>query len=376
VPVNVTIVGGGIVGCAIAHELVSRGARVRVVDPRGTGQGATRASAGILAPHIEGHIEPLHRLGIRSLALYDTFIERLRGETDQPVEYERAGTLQVARDGDDLERLRDQATRLSATGVTSQLLSRADVRRAEFHLAEWVAGGLLIPDQGYVTVTPLVNALAAAAEKRGARFVSERVIGVHGSEHGARVATMDGTIDGDAVVIAAGAWSPEIMPVAGEPPQVMIARGMTPPVKPIRGQLLQLRAVNRAAKHVVWSSGCYVVPWQNGTSLVGATVEDVGFHETATAEGVQSLLTAATSLLPDLASAAFEGVRVGLRPMTSDELPVIGPSSTLPNVFFATGHYRNGILLAPLTAAIVADYLLAHHEAPELAFMRPSRFGL
>jgi len=364
--VNVTIVGAGIVGCAIAHELASRGARVRVVDPRGTGQGATRASAGILAPHIEGHIEPLHRLGIRSLALYDSFVERLRSETDQPVEYERAGTLQVASKGEDLERLRDQAARLSAAGVTTALLSRVEVRSMEFHLADWVAGGLLIPDQGYVTVTPLVNALAAAAEKRGARFVSERVVGVHGSEHGAQVTTMDNTIDGDAVVIAAGSWSPEVAAVSGWPP----------PVKPIRGQLVHLRAVNRAAKHVVWSAGCYVVPWQNGTSLVGATVEDVGFHETATAEGVQSLLTAATSLLPDLASATFEGVRVGLRPMTNDEMPVVGPSSKLRNVVFATGHYRNGILLAPLTAVVVADLLLEGREAPELAFTKPSRFGL
>src|SRR5215216_3826642 len=132
-------------GCAIAHELASRGARVRVVDPRGTGQGATRASAGILAPHIEGHIEPLHRLGIRSLALYDGFIERLRNETDQPVEYERDGTLQVAGDAD-LEQLRDQATRLSTAGVTNILLSRQEVRSAEHHVAEWVSAGLLIPD--------------------------------------------------------------------------------------------------------------------------------------------------------------------------------------------------------------------------------------
>jgi glycine/D-amino acid oxidase-like deaminating enzyme len=119
-----------------------------------------------------------------------------------------------------------------------------------------------------------------------------------------------------------------------------------------------------------------VVPWQNGTSLVGATVEDAGFHETATAGGVRGLLNAATSLLPWLGDATFDGVRVGLRPMTSDELPVIGPSSKLPHVFYATGHYRNGILLAPLTATIVADYLLENREAPELAFTKPSRFGL
>jgi glycine/D-amino acid oxidase-like deaminating enzyme len=211
-----------------------------------------------------------------------------------------------------------------------------------------------------------VQALALAATKRHALFSAERVLRVQANGDRAQVFTMDGTIDCDAVVIAAGAWSPEVIAVTAWPPYV----------KPIRGQLLHLRGVHRAASHIVWGSGCYVVPWKNGTALVGATVEDVGFHETATAQGVQSLLNAATSLLPSLADTTFEGVRVGLRPMTEDELPIIGPSSTLPNVFYATGHYRNGILLAPLTAAVVADYLLENREAPELAFTRPLRFGL
>jgi len=365
--VNVTIVGAGIVGCAIAHELASRGARVRVLDPRGTGQGATRASAGILAPHIEGHLEPLLRLCIRSFGLYDALVERLRNETDQPIEYERVGTLQVARDADDLERLRQQAAHLSSAGVTHSLLSWRELQcGGPERIADSIAGGLLIPDDGYVVVPTIVQALALAAMKQGALFSPERVLRVHSIGDNAQVITMDGTIDADAVVIAAGAWSPEVIAVVRWPPYV----------KPIRGQLLHLRGVHRAASHIIWGSGCYVVPWENGTALVGATVEDVGFHETATAEGVQSLLTAATSVLPSLSGATFEGVRVGLRPMAADELPIIGPSSTLPNVFYATGHYRNGILLAPLTAMVVADYLLENREAPELALTKPSRFGL
>jgi glycine oxidase len=367
--VNVTIVGAGIVGSAIAHELTSRGVSVRVVDPRGTGQGATQASAGILAPHIEGHLAPLLQLCVRSFGLYDAFIDRLRNETDQPIECERSGTLQVASDAAGLEALREQAVHLSSASVAHSMLTSREIRMLSagpFQLADSIVGGLLIPEQGYVVVPALVNALALAATKRGAEFSHERVLRVKANGSSVQVTTMDGTIDSDAVVIAAGAWSSEVLAVAAWPPYV----------KPIRGQLLYLRGTGRAASHVVWGSGCYVVPWENGTALVGATVEDVGFHETATAEGIQSLLTAATSLLPSLAGATFEGVRVGLRPMTSDELPIIGPSSTLPHVFYATGHYRNGILLAPLTATVVADYLLENREAPELAFTKPSRFGL
>jgi len=367
--VNVTIVGAGIVGCAIAHELASRGARVRVLDVRGTGMGATHASAGILAPHIEGHLPSLLQLCVRSFGLYDAFIERLRNETDQPIEYERAGTLQVASNGAELEHLREQTAVLSSAGVAHSMLTARDLQMRSVgpsQLADGLLGGLLIPEQGYVVVPALVNALTVAAAKHGTLFSHERVLRVKSNADGAQVITMDGTSDADAVVVAAGAWSPE----------VVAAKAWPPYVKPIRGQLLQLRGTQRAASHVVWGSGCYVVPWQNGTALVGATVEDVGFHETATAEGIQGLLSAATSMLPSLGGASFEGVRVGLRPMAGDELPIIGPSSNSPRVFYATGHYRNGILLAPLTASIVADYVLEKREAPELAITKPSRFGL
>jgi glycine oxidase len=128
--------------------------------------------------------------------------------------------------------------------------------------------------------------------------------------------------------------------------------------------------------HVIWGTRGYLVPWRDGSVLVGATSEDVGFDERSTASGVQGLLESAGELVPATRLARFEEVRVGLRPLTADELPVIGASSTMPGVYYATGHYRNGVLLAPLTALIVADLLLDGRERPEHAAVRPDRFGL
>jgi glycine oxidase len=364
--VNVTIIGAGVVGCAVAYELASRGVQVRIVDPRGPGRGATRASAGMLAPHTEGHIPALHALTVRGLAVCDQFVDRLRSHTDQPIEYERDGILEVAADEPATERLRAESARLSTSGVANSLLSPREVRASEPRLAGNVTAGLLIPDQGYVVVSALVEALVAAAENHGARFTTDRVVGVHADATGAQVTTTDGTIDGDVVVVAAGSWSPEVAGIATWPP----------PVKPIRGQLVRLRTPYRTASRVLWGSDCYLVPWRNGSLLVGATSEDAGFHESATAGGVQDLLTAATTMIPELRGATFEEVRVGLRPMTADELPIIGPAASSPHLFYATGHFRNGILLAPLTAMLVADALVDRRWGPELDATKPSRFGL
>jgi hypothetical protein len=166
-----------------------------------------------------------------------------------------------------------------------------------------------------------------------------------------------------AIIIAAGSWSSELVKVP-------------PFVKPIRGQLLALSMNTRPAARVVWGSDCYIVPWSDGTVLVGATVEDVGFDERTTTAGIRGLMNAAVDLLPGLEHAQFREARVGLRPKTVDELPAIGRSSTMPHVFYATGHYRNGVLLAPLTATLIADLVLDGRERPELADVRPDRFGL
>ena len=352
-PVQITVIGAGIVGLAIAHELASRGAGVRIVDARGAGQGATWASAGILAPHIEGHSDGLLKLGVASLQEYDRFVDRLTEDSDQLIEYQRSGTLQVALTAEEARRLSAAAARLASARVRHELLDAAAARRLEPALGDFTLA-LHVPEHGYVGVRSLVSALVEALAERDVVIAESQVQDLHAEAERA-----------DAVVVAAGSWS-----------QDLPAPGKGVPVRPIRGQIVHLRLPRPPASRVIWGERCYLVPWEDGSVLVGATSEDVGFDERATAAGVRSLLDRGTELLPELNAAFFDEVRVGLRPATPDELPVIGASSTMRGVFYATGHYRNGVLLAPITALAVADLVLDGRERPELADVRPDRFGL
>jgi glycine oxidase len=349
--VNITVVGAGVVGCAVAYELASRGARVQLIDPRGPGGGATHASAGILAPLIEGHSTAMLRLGTCSVALWDDFVRRIQSESGLTIEYERSGTLQIALDETQAADLLALARGLESAGVEHSVLDGRDAAALEPGLSHRTALALLVPAHGFVGPAPLTAALARAATARGVLITQ------------ARVTSLD-EIRSDAIVIAAGSWSAQLLTT----PQ--------PFVKPIRGQLVSLSMDRRPATRVIWGTDCYLVPWSDGTVLVGATVEDVGFDESTTAEGLRGLLNAAVDLMPALAHARFGEARAGLRPKTSDELPAIGRSSTMPHVFYAAGHYRNGVLLAPLTATLIADLVLDGRERPELADVRPDRFGL
>ena len=386
---DVVVIGAGVVGCAIAYELAGRGARVRVIDGRGAGAGATRAAAGMLAPHVEGHLElgtrgsglgaripspgspgpnpkALRALGVRSLALYDDFVRRVTTDSGQTVEYERAGTLQVAFEESEAAELCALARALAGTKVDHILLDAGEARRLEPALSGRVVRALHVREQGYVAAEALTRALASAAIRQGAEIVTDRVASIEGGGT-PRVVTSGGTLEADAVIVAAGSWSAGLFAARSADQHA---------VKPIRGQIVQVRLESRPAAHILWGARCYLVPWRDGTVLVGATSEDVGFDETSTAAGVRQLLAAGAELMPGLDAAVFEDVRVGLRPMTPDELPAIGPSSTHRGVFYATGHYRNGILLAPLTAALVADLVIEGREGPELALVRPARLGL
>lgn len=362
---NVVVIGAGIVGYATAYALASRGAHVRIVDSRGAGRGATQASAGMLAPHVEGHSDPLLRLGACSLAQYDAFIGRIRADADQRIEYRRTGTLQVARDHAEAETLMAAAARLAAAEVPHTYLDGSLARELEPALGRTVAAGLVIPQHGYVGVAALMSALAAAASRCGVQLDILPVRRVEAFDGHLQVVTAAGALAADAVVIAAGSWSGRLSMGAA-----------AAPVRPIRGQLLHLRLAEPVASRIIWGTRAYVVPWQDGRVLVGATSEDVGFDESATTAGVQDLLEGATELLPSLRTARFEEVRVGLRPATADELPVIGPSSTMPGLYYATGHYRNGVLLAPLTALMLADLIVDGRQRSELELVRPDRFGL
>ena len=338
------VVGGGIIGCAVARELSRRGARIVILEARTVGAGATQASAGVLAPYIEAPGEgPLQALAVRSLAMYDEFVADLVRDAGTPIEYRRCGTLEVAADRAAALRLLALGEWVRSKGVDAQWVNAADVTRLEPAMGR-TEGALLVPSHGYVRAAELTAALLAAARRRGAVFHSERRV-ENIAFDGDDVTVMAGgtSYRAGTLVIAAGSWSGVLGATA---------------VRPVRGQLLQLRWTGPPITRVLWSDGCYIVPWVNGMLLVGATVEDVGFDERVTASGVQALLAAASALLPGVRDATFVEARAGLRPATPSGLPIIARSAEHPSVIYATGHYRNGILLAPLTAQLVADLVL------------------
>ena len=365
--VKVLVIGAGVVGCAVAHALARRGVGVDLVDMRGPAGGSTQAAAGVLAPWIEAHSGGLLELGEASLRRYDAFIARVREESRVDVEYQRTGTVEVAMSAAQETALRADRARHEARGVPSRWLDRAAVLAMEPGVGPNVRAGLLLPEHGFVRARDLTMALADAAERAGAAIhTGVRVDAVESGADGVSVRCGARVIEADCAVLAAGSWSGQ---------DVFTPTAATP-VTPVRGQLLHLRAAVPLASRVVWGADCYLVPWSDGSLIVGGTVEEVGFDERPTDDGVQGLRRAAAELLPASALADLQEVRVGLRPGTPDGLPVIGRAAANPRVIFATGHYRNGVLLAPLTADLVADLIIDGREAPELALTPPARFGL
>lgn len=346
-------------GCSIARELAVRGVRCTVVDPRPVAGGATQASAGMLAPYVEAHAGgPMLDLCIRSLNLYDDWIATLRDEGHE-IDYARTGTLEIALSEDHASRLR--------TGH-GEWLGPDAVEREVPQLAR-SAGALRNRQHGYVNARQLAAALAASAGRHGATFMQGRVERTdrEGSGLVLGVGSDQPKLHASTVVLAAGAWMNWIEGV------------QTPPLRPVRGQLLHLTANLDRLSTILWGPDCYIVPLRMGMELlVGATVEEAGFDERTTEAGVNGLYAAARELLPDL-PADMDDVsieaRVGLRPATPDELPVLGGDPEQPGIVFASGHYRNGILLAPITGTLVADVIVHGTKDPALEPFSPARFN-
>ncbi len=367
-PTDIVVIGAGIIGCATAFELARRGASVQVVDDRPAGMGATQASAGVLAPYIEAREDgPLLELTVRSLDLYDKFVARVSSASGVPVTYRRTGTLDIATEAETLVRFEHHAAALVRKGVAAEVVDAAGARSEEPQLAEGVLGGLLISTQGYVVAGELTRALAAAARRHGAQLIEHGRVRRITEKHGELVVeTERGPLSGNGVVLAAGSWSGQIE-IAGVSANL--------PVRPVRGQLLHLAWSGPLLRRVVWSERCYLVPWEDGTLLVGATVEEAGFDERATTAGVHDLIDAACDIVPRAWTAGLLAAKAGLRPATTDDLPIIGASSVVPNLMYATGHFRNGVLLAPLTAQLVADAMLENKTDRLMALTSPQRFG-
>ena len=377
---DVLIVGGGVIGLSIAWRAARQGLRVVIADPA-PGQGATHAAAGMLTPIAEAAYaeREIFALGRESLRRFPGFIAELEAATGLPTGYRRDGTLQVAYDADDLAVLTETRLLQESFGVHLQQLTSRACREAEPMLDPSVRGGLLAPDDGSVDPRLLATALLAAADGAGARVVRQQVtelICSGGRASGARLAD-DSQLAARWVVLAAG-WQ------SGELPG--LPAGVAPPVRPVKGQILRLRTtaaaasagllpglLRRTVRGVVRGASVYLVPRDSGELVIGATQEELGADTTVTAGGVWELLRDARTLVPGVTELELADVVAGLRPGTPDNAPVIGPAE-LPGLFLATGHFRAGVLLSPVTADTVAAFLRTGRPDPIWQAFAPGRF--
>lgn len=363
------VIGGGVMGCAIALRLAARGARPLVLERSVPGAEASSVAAGILAPLIEhGAPGTAVRLGARSRELHAALAEELREASSVDVGFRRSGAMIVALDDAEASGLEARARAIEASGGRAERIDARTARDREAHLSDEVRGAVDLDEEAQVEPPLLLRAMAIAAERAGARFRSGATVrGVRVEGDRARgVITDEGTLDAPHVIVAAGSWTAL---VPGLPASARV-------VRPIRGQLVHCETRPPVARRVIFGAGGYVVPRADGRVICGATMEDAGFRREVTLGGVAEVIARAVRVVPALAGAPLTGSAVSFRPATPDDLPLVGPAGP-DGLWLATGHHRNGILLAPITAAIVADLVTGTPvsiAAEDLRAIAPRRF--
>jgi glycine oxidase len=370
---DLAVVGGGCIGLATAWRAAIAGLRVTVVDPH-PGAGASWAAAGMLAPVTEVHYgeEALLRLNLSSAERYPDFVKELERDAGAGVGYRRCGTLFVGADGGDRAVLEELHHFQHSLGLDSRLLSGRECRALEPMLAPGIRGGILAPEDHQVDNRRLISALLGAVVRRGVEIRRASVVAIEvaeGRAAGARLGNGE-LLRAPAVLLAAGCWSSS---VAGLP------RGAIPPVRPVKGQILRLRGrvdarlPSRNLRGVARGSQVYLVPRDDGRVVLGATVEEKGFDTATTAEAVYTLLRDAHRLIPGVLDLELVETHASLRPGSPDNAPLLGPSG-LSGLVIATGHYRNGVLLTPVTADAIATYLVSGRIDDDVAAFSPARF--
>jgi len=365
----VVVVGGGVIGLSAAWKLADRGTSVTLVDDR-PGEAASWAAAGMLAPVTEVHYgeEPLLALARTSADLYPQFVDDLERASGLPAGYSRSGTLAVALDADEnavLEELHLFQLRL---GLEVERMKSAACRDLEPGLSSSVRGGIFVPGDHQIDNRLLLAALRAACEHGGVHFVNDRVAELNGREAVEEAVTEDGVrIRCRTVVLAAGCWSGSLK---GVPEQAL------PPVRPVKGQILQVRPLHPVPplEHSIRGTDAYLVPRGDGRVVVGANVEELGFDTRVTAGAVYELLRAARRMVPSVDDMELIETSCGLRPGSPDNAPMIGPSAH-EGLVIATGHYRNGILLAPITADALSAFICDGELPENVAPFTPQRFS-
>lgn len=370
---DAVVVGGGVIGLSIAWRAAAAGLAVGVVDPR-PGHGATWAAAGMLGPVGEAHFgeEALARANLAAARRWPAFALDLEESSDQPVGYVSSGTVLAAMDTSDRRVVDDVLEYQLALGLAPRRLSSRECRELEPLLSPGIGGGAEFADDHQVDNRLLVDALLAAGRKAGVVMVTDSVAGVESEHDRATGVSLEGgnSIAAGAVVIAAGCWSGRL---AGLPSPVV------PPVRPVKGLTVRARAMKgtprltRIVRGLVHGRSCYLVPRQDGTVVIGATVEEKGFDLSVQVGSVHDLLRDARAIVPALDEYELVETTAGLRPGSPDNAPIVG-ATAMERLFMATGHYRNGILLAPVTADAVVSLLEGHPVSGALAPFAPDRF--
>lgn len=351
--ISVHIIGGGVNGLAIAWRLAQAGCSVDVFDAGAIGpgtRGATWAAGGMLAANVEAEPgeEALTALCLDSQQRWPAFRDELEAASGISVGYRDEGIMVVATNRDEAAALKHHYDYQTGIGLTLEWLTPAEARRREPHLGRNITAGVYSPNDHQVENRDVYRALIVAAERAGARLHPntpvEALQTCGAKATGIRIAGE--THEADAVVLAAGAWCGAIQ---GIPPEAR------PPVRPLKGQMLavQMDPAAPILSHVVWAPNTYLIPRLDGRLLIGATVEERGFDDTVTAGGLLTLLDTAWRALPTIEELPVVETWAGFRPTSRDDAPIFGPTG-VEGLFLATGHHRNGILLAPITADAVA----------------------
>lgn len=365
---DVLIIGGGVIGLAIARRLHKKGVREITILERGaTGREASYAAAGMLAPHAEtDKRDDFFRLCDESNKLYPAFAEELLEETGIDIELDRGGTLYLAFTDKDVKEIRRRLAWQKGANLEIEHLSAEETRKLEPFVSPDAREALFFPNDWQVENRRLLAALQKYAALNQIEIVEnstvENLLTENKKIRGA--ATKDKKFCADTVVLATGAWT-----------SLIKADGFSmPKIKPVRGQILSFKTAKRLFTRVIYSPRGYLVPRRDGRILAGATVEDVGFDKSVTPAGTNFVRENALEIAPSLVNLDVAEKWAGLRPFAADGFPVIGAFPEIENLFIAAAHYRNGILLAPQTAEILADKIVGNSESEYLKIFSPRRF--
>ena len=351
---NVVIIGGGVIGLTIARALALRGVRdVCLIERAGLGSEASFAAAGMLLPQVEADAQDdFFTLACQSRDLYPSFAAALNEETGIDIELDTTGTLYLALTEHDQLEIETRYRWQSRAGLPVELLSAAAARELEPCISGAASGALLFPNDIQVENRRLLSALANSVNKLGVDVVTQTNVDsliIEGNSVRG-VQTSRGRIECPVTVIAAGSWTSFIK--SSSPCKI-------PEIEPVRGQMICLDAKPQVTRHVIYSPRGYLVPRRDGRLLAGSTSEHVGFAKYITAGGIGSILRNALEISPVIANLPIVDAWAGLRPKPADGLPVLGRCDEIDGLFYATGHYRNGILLAPLTGELISEAIVS-----------------